>query len=264
MLFNFSIAFLIANNVRIFCWKSKRFLPGVLKLKKHLEPLGFHCGTDENYLWTVWNKKSCKIEVRNCPEEGFLNCSSKPKLFKRFSAIWAVVGENYNVILYDGVTKAKLTISKLNHGLSQVNNICLESEGLLMLADYRMGICLEGHVTLADSSKVSFCVERLLKFEPEISTAECVMLSQREYYAVDSTAVYDTETFDLTPIIPKSFFATSSDSEDDFSFRNTIRSVVRATSVHNSGPKMRASCRTFPPRRRGGFKPRGRGASMAS
>ena len=109
----------------------------------------------------------------------------KPKLFRNLPTNWVIVEPNNDLIIYNLPSKVQVRVSKLHHGLSQVDNICKTDAWSFNLFDYRMGVSLEGKVDILSSKVANFSIIEVAKFELQMITSyDCIFFSEGKYYAV--------------------------------------------------------------------------------
>ena len=179
---DFYIAFFLSErSVCIYCLETK-CITEQLNLGRNLDPLAFQFGANESFFFITWNIESSRIEL-NYPEgHAFLECESKPKLFETFHSISVLVYPNYDVVVYNWPLKTKVHISKLHHGLSQIDRVHLNGQSLELL-DFRMGISLEGKIDFT-LPNFSFCVTQVVDLKPQVFAINSIVFTEGKCYVI--------------------------------------------------------------------------------
>ena len=183
------IAFFLSDrSVCIYCLEMK-CITEELNLGHNLDPLAFQLRANGSFLFITWNIAHSRIELFNHPDDhAFLECESKPKLFENFVSISVLVHPNYDVVVCNWPLKTKIHISKLHHGLSQIDRVYLKDQSL-ELFDYRMGILLEGKVVFT-LPNCSFSVIQVANLKPQVFAIDSIVFTEGKYYVIAEGSCY--------------------------------------------------------------------------
>ena len=231
--------------VKIFSLKNKCFVGGI-SLRHELDPLAFYVQSNGSFSFIVWDSELSVIEVYD--DNGVhLPRESKPKLFKHVNDVWVVVESNDDVVLFNSRSKRETKVSKLHHGLSQVDNVCFQFPDKLKIMDYKLGLCLFGTV-LASSFISTFSVKFVVKLESLSSPISLISMANSKYYVVTDDGIFvtsqeaGTASRTLDPVLfPESLTFDLSSSFTGFNFGQSPKPTEGTCSQPSNGTVTEAS-----------------------
>ena len=142
---------------------TQRFVEKI-NLEPNSIPLALARWSSGTFSCLVWNSGQHYIEFPaiSC-SRGPLSLPAKPDFVKSFRDVYSILQPEATVIVWDSKKNIDLCITNLQHGLSSIGNMALQSEDTLFLFDYKLGLIVKFKVDLLPDLSRKCTMEKVLK-----------------------------------------------------------------------------------------------------
>ena len=151
------------NTVFVYSLQERSFV-----YKYSLDISSFHLNliiwSNGYYSSCVWNSANNQIDSQ--PRPSFtksLDCPIRPKMTEHFSNMFSVVLQTNDVILFSHPNEFQVHLSQIEHGLSCIDNVKLESQNKIFLFDYKFRMVVSFKLNFQSGESEECLVEEVLK-----------------------------------------------------------------------------------------------------
>ena len=186
--------------VFVFSLKQDQFVYH-LNLEPNCVPLAFALWDDSTFSCLVWDTDASRLEFsRKSDGLGVLQLAEKPTSVKQCENVYAFVQPEQTIVIWHSKINVDLKISRLQHGLSSIDNMVLEDEQILFLLDYKLHLIVKFHVASTFSRECS--IQKVMKIDDFSKSPTKFMTVARNTILArcESGETYSVEITDVQPI----------------------------------------------------------------